>query len=49
MILKNPIIYKDGIIHIKTGIILITIERRLVTVNFDILLLNNNKIVLGMP
>jgi len=49
MILKDLIIYKDGIIYIKIGIILVIIEGRLVNVNFDILLLGNNKVVLGMP
>jgi len=36
-------------IYIKIGLILVTIEGRLVIVNFDILLLNNNEVVLGMP
>jgi len=36
-------------IHIKIGLILVTIEKKLVIVNFIILLLSNNKIVLGMP
>jgi len=33
-------------IYIKIGLILIIIKRRLVNVNFNILLLNNNKVVL---
>jgi len=40
--------YKDGIIYIKIGIILVIIKEKLITVNFNILLLSNNKVVLGM-
>jgi len=40
--------YGDRIIYIKIGIILVIIEGKLVTVNFNILLLNNNKAVLRM-
>jgi len=47
-ILRNLIIFKDKIIYIKIGIIPVTIKRRLVTVNFNILLLGNNKVVLKM-
>jgi len=46
IILKNLIIYKDGIIYIKIGIIPVIIKGRLITINFDILLLDNNNIVL---
>ena len=49
MILGNLIMYGDGMIYIKIGIILVTIKGRLVTVNFNILLLGNNKAVLRMP
>jgi len=35
-------------IYIKIGLISVTIKRRLIIKNFNILLLNNNKIVLGM-
>jgi len=48
MILKDLIIYRDGIIYIEIGIIPVTIKGRLVTVNFNILLLSNNKAVLEM-
>jgi len=41
--------YRDGIIYIKIEIIPVIIEGRLFTINFDILLLSNNKVVLGMP
>jgi len=36
-------------IYIEIGMILVIIKGRLVIVNFDILLLGNNKAVLGMP
>jgi len=36
-------------IYIKIKMIPIIIKGRLIIVNFDILLLNNNKVVLGMP
>jgi len=39
---------KDKIIYIKIGLILIIIKRRLVIVNFNILLLGNDKVVLEM-
>jgi len=46
MILKNLIIYRDRIIYIKIGIIPVIIKGKLVIINFDILLLGNNKVVL---
>jgi len=46
IILEDLIIYKDKIIYIKIGIILMTIKGRLIIVNFNILLLGNNKAVL---
>jgi len=46
MILRELITYKDGIIYIKIGIIPVIIKGKLITVNFDILLLGNNKVVL---
>jgi len=47
-ILKDLITYGDGIIYIKIGLILVIIKGRLVIINFDILLLGNNKAVLEM-
>jgi len=41
--------YKDGIIYIKIRMILVIIKGRLIIVNFNILLLSNNKAVLKMP
>jgi len=48
IILRDPIIYKDKIIYIKTGLIPMIIKRKSVIINFNILLLNNNKVVLGI-
>jgi len=49
MILGNPINYKGGIINLEIGLVIIKIKRKQVIINFDILLLGNNKTVLGMP
>jgi len=49
IISRDLIIYGDKIIYIKIGLILVTAKGRLVIVNFNILLLSNNKVVLGMP
>ena len=42
----NLITYKDGMIYIKIKMILIIIKGKLVIINFIILLLGNNKVVL---
>jgi len=47
-ILKDLINYKGGIINIKIGLIMIRIKRRIIIINFDILPLGNNKVVLKM-
>ena len=49
MILRDLITYRDGIIYIKIGIISVIIKGKLITINFNILLLGNNKAVLKMP
>jgi len=49
IILKNLINYREGIINLKTGLVIIKIEGKEIMMNFDILLLGNNKVVLGMP
>jgi len=49
MILKDLINYRGGIINIETGLVMIRIERKTITINFDILLLGNDEVVLGMP
>jgi len=49
MILGDLINYRGGIINLKIRLVIIKIEGEEVTMNFDILLLGNNKAVLGMP
>jgi len=49
IILKNPINYKRGIINLEIGLVIIRIKGKEIIINFDILLLGNNKAVLGMP
>jgi len=49
MILRDLINYKGGIINLEIGLVIIRIEGKEITMNFNILLLGNNKAVLGMP
>jgi len=49
MILEDLINYKRGIINLEIGLIMIRIEGKEITMNFNILPLGNNKVVLGMP
>jgi len=49
IILKDLINYRGGIINLEIGLIIIKIKGKEVTINFNILLLGNNKAVLGMP
>jgi len=49
MILGNPINYKGGIINLEIGLVIIKIEEKEIIINFNILLLRNDKAVLGMP
>jgi len=48
MILRDLINYRGGIINLEIGLVTIRIEEREIIMNFDILLLGNNKAVLGM-
>ena len=48
MILEDPISYKNKVIHIKTKLIELKIKGRTVIINFNILLLGKDKVVLGM-
>jgi len=48
IILRNLINYKENIINLKIGLVIIRIKGKEVMINFNILLLRNNKIVLGM-
>ena len=49
MILGDLILYRDGIIYFKTGPVELTIKRRKIVTFFDVLFLNKDKAVLGMP
>jgi len=49
MILGDLINYREGIINLETGLVIIGIKGKEIIMNFDILLLGNNKAVLGMP
>ena len=49
MILRDLINYRGNIINLEIGLVIIRIEGKEVIINFDILLLGNNEVVLGMP
>jgi len=49
IILGNLINYRRGIINLEIGLVIIRIKGKEVTINFNILLLGNNKVVLEMP
>jgi len=49
MILGDLINYRGGIINLEIGPVMIRIEGKKVTINFDILPLGNDEAVLGMP
>jgi len=48
IILGDLINYRGGIINLEIGLVIIRIKGKEITMNFDILLLGNNKVVLGM-
>jgi hypothetical protein len=48
MILGDLVLYKNGIINLETRPVQINIKRRDIIVNFNILLLGQDKAVLGM-
>ena len=48
MILGDLIMYKDGVIHLKIGLVKLEIERKHIIILFDVLLLGKDKAVLGM-
>jgi hypothetical protein len=48
IILGDPVLYKDKIINLETGLVQINIERRDIIVNFNILLLGQDEVVLGI-
>ena len=49
IILGDLISYKNKVIHIKTELLELKIKGRRIVINFNILLLGNNKAVLEMP
>jgi len=49
MILRDLINYRGSIINLEIGLVIIKIEGKEITINFDILLLGNDEAVLGMP
>jgi len=49
MILGDLINYKEGIINLKIGLVIIRIKGKEIMINFNILPLRNDKAVLGMP
>jgi len=48
IILKNLINYRGGVINIEIKLIIIRIKGKKIIISFNILLLGNNKAVLGM-
>ena len=49
MILGDLINYKGGIINLEIGLVIIRIKGKEIIMNFNILLLGNNKAILEMP
>jgi len=49
IILRDLINYRGGIINLEIGLVMIRIKGKEITMNFNILLLGNNKAVLGIP
>jgi hypothetical protein len=47
-ILEDLVLYKDRIINLETGPVQIDIEKRNIIINFNILLLGQDKAVLGI-
>jgi len=49
IILRDLINYRGSIINLETGLVMIRIEGKEIIMNFNILLLRNDKAVLEMP
>jgi hypothetical protein len=47
-ILEDLVLYRDGIINLETGLVQINIKKRDIMINFIILLLGQDKAVLGI-
>ena len=48
MILRDPVPYRNGIINLETGLVQVDIKRHDIMVNFNILLLGQDEVVLEM-
>jgi len=48
MILRDLINYRGNIINLEIGLVIIKIKGKEIMINFNILLLGNNKAVLGI-
>jgi len=49
IILGNPILYKNNIIHFTTGLIQLQVKGQKIIILFNVLLSGKNKAVLKMP
>jgi len=49
MILKDLINYRESIINLEIELVIIRIKGKEIIINYNILLLGNDKVVLGMP
>jgi len=49
MILGDLINYRGGIINLEIELVIIRIKGKEIIINFNILLLGNDKVILGMP
>jgi len=49
MILKDLIIYRDGIIYFKIRLVEVKLKGKRIVILFNVLLLRNDEAVLGMP
>jgi hypothetical protein len=48
MILGDLVLYKDGMINLEIGLVQVNIKGRDIIVNFNILLLGQDEVVLGI-
>jgi len=49
MILRDLINYRGGIINLEIGLVMIRVKEKEITINFNILPLGNDEVVLRMP
>ena len=48
MISGEPVLYRDSIINLETGLIQVNIKRRSIIINFNVLLLGQDEVILGI-